>query len=275
MFNDTNPSTDIQGLENTTPSDDERTAQIGIKGQKGKYLVLADAAVWHDESGFELSWLSQTKEHHLIDDVPTTKKEREDLEQRKADEEKRLAPKLGNWWVPVKDIPTNNTDLVKRINIALAYGILELTNDYEAWLIDQKKKTDGPKRQHRLVWSELDRQAVKEQTQIPRMPSLAKGTLSYGDKDSKAYKLLQQNAKELKVAIPQIVGALDKESRKEFTLQLLQIEQKGYNRSAAPRRDVIDTITEVRAGLGLHSGLTPIREDQPITSDVKPLRLLI
>lgn len=254
---------------------DNDTNSDGLKLKKGlpKYLVLANAMFWRDpDSGFELSWTTQTIPHSLRDSNPKSLKALAEAEKNKEE----FDPSEGNWWIKIEDIPQDQ-NLLRMLNRAVTVGNMELTDDYAQWLIDKQnaKNNDKGKRKG-LIWSELDIQKVKDRKQIPRSPSIARGSMTYSDKDSKAYKILQEPQQNLKSLLPKLVGALPEKDRPAFLQEALSIERAGYNRAAQPRVSVVDLLIDLMGSYGISSGIGLVSSEQePITKNVKPLKIPI
>jgi len=237
-----------------------------------KYLVLADAMLWRDpKTGFQLSWNTQTVEKTLRALNPKSAKA---LKAEEGKEPETFNPEDGDWWIAMSDIP-KDPELRKMLNRAVNAGKMEFTNDYKQWLIDkQDAKASSKGKRKGLVWTEGDLERVKNRKQIPRNPSIARGTMTYADKDSKAFKLLQEASQDLRSLLPKIVGALPKEAQGPFLREALEIEKQGYNRAVTPRSAVMDLILDLMGDLGIASGIgMVVTEQEPITKNVKSIKI--
>lgn len=252
---------DVDKEESTQP-----TEEVSNETSPAKYLVLANAILWKDpDSDFMLTWTDQTVVHTLRDPAYGT-----DVKQPK------VKIKDGKWWIYTNDIP-EDTRLYTLINRAVRAGILAFVDSPEKWLKKERNTKAKQKGRVGLIWSELDRQDVKDNKIMPRSPSIAYNTMTYQDKDSKAYKILQEATQELRKLLPKVVGALSNAQVKEtFLKEALYIERNGYNRAAVPRGAVIDMIIEMMRDHGIASGIGIVTEEQePLTKDVKTLQIPI
>lgn len=246
---------------------DDTPGKEGGSAFSHKYLVLSGAMFWKDPEGnLTLTWTDQTVEHTLRAPSYGT-----DVEQPE------IKVKDGSWWIATKDISVGSDDrLVKLIRRGVEAGILTLTNSYEKWLEDSQKEPEKSKKLRKgLVWKELELKAVRENKQLPRNPSIGRGTMAYSDSDSVAYKLLQESAQDLRRLLLETVGALgSKQQIENFLKEAFYIERKGYNRTAAPRSAVVDMIVDLMASHGIASGIGIVSQDrEPITDNVTPLRI--
>jgi len=209
-----------------------------------KYVILTNQMMWQDPTTkFQLNWFNPEEEE--------------------------------SWWARTEDIPGEAVDIVKK---AIGMGILKVANSYKKRADKNKVAGSKGRRKDKLVWTELDKDDVKANKRTPRNPSIAKGTLTYGDQNSKAYQILQKTVIELTKELPKITASMSKENAEAFLREAMDIEKHGYNRVLHPRDSVLDTIKQILVSMGLSSGITRVvqeRDDEPITRDSKPVRFAL
>lgn len=235
-------SEDNEQKTEDTSTEDTSTADAKKEFSK-KYIVLDHQIMWQDPATkFQLDWFN---------------------------------PEDGAWWAKTEDIPSA---AVPQVRLSLRAGTLKLVDSYKKWAKSGKDDVvSKTSRRDKLVWTEIEENDVQANRRPPRNPSIAKGTLTYGDQKSKAYQVLQKTAAELKNELPKIVTAMTEKNAEAFLREAVDLEKRGYNRALHARDSVIDTLKQILIGMGFNSGITRVKDEdeEPITKDSKPVRFAL